>query len=188
MSTQSETNTHIGNSLSLKRIGLWVFILSETFLFGALISTRYYLQGVERPDHLNQPLGLVISIVLLMSSLAAYRGEVAVSYNDQKKFRINIISTIILASIFLVGVGWEWYEAFQYFPPSSAFGTIFFTMTGIHAFHVLTGMIALIIIVKMGSDGRFNSNSYWGVEGVVKYWHFVDVAWVFIYPTLYLVS
>lgn len=188
MSTQSEVHATSHDEFSMKRVGLWIFILSETFLFGALISTRFYLQGVERPDHLNQPLGLAISLVLLMSSLAAFRGEVAVAHNNQQKFRKNIIATIVLASIFLIGVGWEWYEAFHYFPPSSAFGTIFFTMTGIHAFHVITGIIALIVIVRMGSDGRFNSDSHWGVEGVVKYWHFVDVAWVFIYPTLYLVN
>jgi cytochrome c oxidase subunit 3 len=61
-------------------------------------------------------------------------------------------------------------------------------MTGIHAFHVLTGLIALTIVYRLGRDGRFTHENYWGVEGTVKYWHFVDVAWVFIYPTLYLVN
>jgi len=169
-------------------IGLWLFILSETFLFGALISTRFYLQGVHRPDHLNQPLGLVISIILLLSSLLAYRGEMGASIGDTKRFRNNILGTILLAALFLVGVGYEWYEAFKHFPPSTGYGTVFFTMTGLHAVHVLSGMLALIIVWFMGLDGRFNESNYWAVEGTVKYWHFVDVAWVFIYPTLYLVN
>ena len=172
----------------MKLIGLWLFILSETFLFGALISTRFYLQGVHRPEHLNQPLGLVISIVLLLSSLMAYRGEMGASIGDTKRFRNNILGTILFGALFLVGVGYEWYEAFIHFPPSTGYGTVFFTMTGLHAAHVLSGMIALIIVWVMGLDGRFNGSNYWAVEGTVKYWHFVDVAWVFIYPTLYLVS
>ncbi len=79
-------------------------------------------------------------------------------------------------------------EASTHFPPHTGFGTLFFTMTGIHAFHVLSGLIALAVIYGLGRSRRFTAGNYWGVEGTVKYWHFVDVAWVFIYPTLYLVN
>lgn len=110
------------------------------------------------------------------------------AHGDQRRFRRNILFTLGLAVLFLVGVGIEWAEAFRHFPPSTSFGTLFFTLTGVHAFHVLTGIIALLLVFFLGRDGRFTTGNYWGVEGVVKYWHFVDVAWVFIYPTLYLVS
>lgn len=74
------------------------------------------------------------------------------------------------------------------FPPDTLYGSAFFTLVGLHAFHVLTGVIALSVVRRLGKGGRFGSDSYWGVEGVLKCWHFVDVAWVFIFPTLYLVS
>ena len=61
-------------------------------------------------------------------------------------------------------------------------------MTGIHAFHVISGLIALAVIYGMVRNGRFGRGNYLGGEGSVKYWHFVDVAWVFIYPVLYLVN
>jgi cytochrome c oxidase subunit 3 len=99
-----------------------------------------------------------------------------------------MLYTIGLGILFLAGVGYEWAEALEHFPPSTGFGTVFFTLTGVHAFHVLTGLIVLGIVYYMGRDGRFTTGSYWGVEGSVKYWHFVDAAWVLIYPTLYLVS
>jgi cytochrome c oxidase subunit 3 len=183
------TITHAAhNRLAINRLGLWLFIISESFLFSALLSSRYFLQGVQRPEDLNQPLGLAISIILAASSLTAYRGETAAAYGEQRRYRRNILFTIGLGVLFLVGVGIEWSEAFQHFPPSSGFGTLFFTLTGVHAFHVLTGIIALLVVFFLGRDGRFTTGSHWGVEGVVKYWHFVDVAWVFIYPTLYLVS
>lgn len=186
---EMERRAHTAYSrLYINRVGLWLFILSETFLFAALLSSRYYLHGFNRPAELNQFLGLVISIILVLSSLTAYRAEIASAHGDQRRFRRNILTTISLGLIFLVGVVVEWWEGFQFFPPSTGFGTIFFTLTGVHAFHVLTGILALTLVYFLGRSGRFSRGSYWGVEGVVKYWHFVDVAWVFIYPTLYLVS
>ena len=176
------------NRLAINRLGLWLFILSDGFLFIALLTTRFYLQGVQRPPELNQFLGLVISIILLLSSLAAYRGETAAISGDIKGFRRNILFTIGLGALFLVGVGIEWVEGFRYFPPTTGFGTVFFTLTGFHAFHVLTGVLALVIILLPGQEKRLQAGNCWGVEAMVKYWHFVDVAWVFIFPTLYLVS
>lgn len=174
--------------LAINRIGLWLFLLSETFLFGALISSRYFLQGLQRPETLNQPLGLALTVVLIGSSLSAYRAETAIARGERRIFQRNILLTIALGALFLAGVAVEWREAFLHFPPPSGFGTLFFTMTGIHAFHVLTGLIALAVIYLLGRQGRFAPGNSWGVEGTVKYWHFVDVAWVFIYPTLYLVN
>ena len=129
-----------------------------------------------------------ITVVLIASSLTAYRAEVFSAHGNQQAFRRNILYTLGLGVLFLAGVGLEWSKALGHFPPTTGFGTLFFTMTGIHAFHVLSGLIALSIVWALGSDGRFSQGSYWGVEGTVKYWHFVDVAWVFIYPTLYLVN
>ncbi|MBI4235879.1 MAG: heme-copper oxidase subunit III [Chloroflexi bacterium] len=174
--------------LALNRLGLWLFILSDAFFFTALLSSRYFLHGVFRPAEINQPLGFAISIVLLLSSLTAYRAETAAAYGDLKRSQRNILYTIGLGLLFLVGVAIEWSEGFQFFPPSTGFGTMFFTLTGVHATHVLSGMVALAVVWNLGRDGRFARGNYWGVEGTVKYWHFVDVAWVLIYPTLYLVS
>ncbi len=172
---------------SLNRLGLWLFLLSESFLFGAALSSRYYLHGVERPPEVNQLLGLAITGVLLVSSWTAYRAERAAAHGHQRGLLRNLAATVGLGFLFLVGVVGEWSEAFHFFPPHTPYGTIFFTTTGLHAFHVLTGVLALTIVLHLARDGRFTHGDYWGVEGVVKYWHFVDVAWVFIYPTLYLV-
>ncbi len=176
------------NRLAINRLGLWLFFLSDSFLFLALLVTRYYLQGVNRPPELNQPLGFAISAILLLSSLAAYRGETAIAHGDERLFRRSILFTLILGSLFLVGVGLEWSEGFRFFPPAAGFGMVFFTLTGFHAIHVLSGLLVLLVLLLPGQRGRFGPQSYWGVEGIVKYWHFVDVAWVFIFPTLYLVS
>ncbi len=174
--------------LQIHRLGLWLFILSECFLFGAIISARYFLAGVSRPHELNQGLGLAITMVLLLSSLTAYRSEVAAAHGNTRQFIRNSLATIILGGLFLVGVTVEWGEAFEFFPPQSAFGTIFFPLTGLHAFHVISGLLLLGFIAVKGRNGKYSEHDYWPVEGAVKYWHFVDIAWVVIYPTIYLVS
>ncbi|MBI4336556.1 MAG: heme-copper oxidase subunit III [Chloroflexi bacterium] len=179
---------HRLSRMALNRMGLWLFLLSETFFFAALISSRYYLQGLARPETLNQALGLGITMVLLLSSLSAYRAETCIAHGDRKGFQQNLLATIALGLLFVVGVAMEWREAFVHFPPNTGFGSIFFTMTGIHAFHVLSGLLVLTLVYMLGRRGHFSAGSSWGVEGAVKYWHFVDVAWVFIYPTLYLVT
>ena len=175
-------------SLYRKRLGLWLFIVSECYLFLAFLSARYYLLGVHRPPELNQTLGLVISGALLLSSLTAYRAECSAEHGDIPGLLRNTAATIVLALLFLVGVGMEWVEAFGFFPPSQAFGTVFFSLTGLHALHVISGTVLLALVYWNGRRGRYTPDNMWGVEASVKYWHFVDIAWVFIYPTLYLVS
>jgi cytochrome c oxidase subunit 3 len=191
MATSTEARSSYGgfSHLAINHVGIWLFFTSETFLFGGLISARYYLRGFQTPDDVNQVLGLGITAVLLLSSLSAYRAETAIANGDHGRFIRNLLATIGLGVLFLVGVGVEWFEAYQHFPPSSAYGTVFFATTGVHAAHVLSGIVMLAMVYFLGRRrGRWGPEAYWGVEGSIKYWHFVDVAWVFIYPTLYLVG
>lgn len=174
--------------LRINQLGLWLFIASEAFLFSAIISARYVLVGVDRPEHLNQGLGLAISFVLLASSFTAYRAETAIGFGDRRGLMRNLGATLVLGLVFMGGVVLEWKEGLEFFPPQTPYGSVFFTLIGFHAFHVLTGLVALAVVLHLARRGRFGPDDFWGVEGAVKYWHFVDVAWVVIFPTLYLVS
>lgn len=186
---QVRERTHPHKSrLGINRVGLWLFLASDAVFFGVLLSTRYYLQGVHTPQEVSQILGFTITSVLLLSSVTAYRGEACAIHGDQKGFRRNILFTILLGTLFIGGVATEWKLAFEHFPPNTGFGTVLFVTTGIHAFHVVTGLTVLTVVYRLGKDGRFSRGYFWPVEGSVKYWHFVDVAWVFIFPTLYLVG
>ncbi len=177
--------------LYMNRLGLWLFIISESFLFGGILVARFYLWGGTRP-HLNQMLGMSVTILLVISSFFANRAEVAIKHDDRKEFVRSILMTMLLGLAFLAGVvGLEWRTA----PVTpmldgefNVYGAVLFFMTGMHAFHVLTGVILLAITARLGAKGRFNSSDFWGVEGVVVYWHFVDVVWVFFYPALYLMG
>ena len=104
----------------------------------------------------------------LWSSLSAYRAEMTAAHGNQARFKRNILITLVLGVVFVVGVGIEWKEAFVHFPPSTGFGTLFLTMTGIHAYHVISGLIALAVVYGMRRMGRFGKGNYWEGEGAVK--------------------
>jgi len=172
------------NPLAMKRAGLWLFFFSESVLFGLLISTRFFLEGIQK-EHLNQLLGLGITIVLVTSSTTAYMAETAMERGRRRSAIWFIVATIGLGLLFALGVGFEWATA--EFSRHEAFGTVFFTMTGVHASHVMSGVGLLVLLLVQLLRGRFSKSDHWPVSGVIMYWHFVDIVWVFFYPTLYLV-
>lgn len=169
------------------RLGLWLFIISDSFVFGALLVSRFYLLGLTRP-HLEQFLGLIVTAVLLISSFFMNRAEVQIAHGDRKGFKTSMIITMILGIGFLLGVvGVEWQLA-PFGPGDGPAAGIFFMMTGMHAFHVLTGVIFLAIVLRNGMRGKYTAERHWGVEAAANYWHFVDVVWIFFYPALYLIG
>ncbi|HVN55643.1 MAG TPA: cytochrome c oxidase subunit 3 [Anaerolineaceae bacterium] len=169
------------------RLGLWLFLVSDSFIFGALLVTRFYLLGLHRPE-LNQPLGLVVTSVLLTSSFFMNRAETSMAYGDRKGFLSNILATIALGITFLLGVvGVEWRTA-PFSVSDGAQGAVFFMMTGMHGFHVLTGVVLLLILYFNGRRGVYSAERHWAVEAGAVYWHFVDLVWVFFYPALYLIG
>ena len=170
------------------RLGLWLFIFSESFLFSAFIASRYISAGTDKPEHLNQALALALTIVLLVSSISAYLAEQAIAHDDRRTFTICMSITILLGIGFMAGVAQEFSEAAKDFPVNTIFGSNFYMLIGLHSFHVLTGALALAVALNLGRKGHFGSHNSWFVEATVKYWHFVALAWVVIYPTLYLVG
>lgn len=186
--SDSATGHHSAEwKLSTNRLGLWLFILSDAFLFSGLFVTRFNLLGLIRPD-LNQYLGLLVTAVLLVSSFFMNRAETQMSQGNQKGFLVSTAITMLLGIGFLAGViGVEWRDA-PFSAGDSAASAVFFMMTGMHAFHVLTGVIFLGIILNNGRRGLYSQEDHWAVEAATVYWHFIDVVWIFFYPALYLIG
>jgi cytochrome c oxidase subunit 3 len=170
------------------RWGLWLFIISDTFLFLGLLIARFNLMGDTRPE-LDQTLGLIVTGMLLVSSFLINRAEIAIAAGDIKAFKRNTLGTIILGVLFTIGVvGVEWPLAAQHVAVNTVAGSIFFTMTGMHALHVVTGVIFLVIVYNNGRKGLYTQERHWPVEAAAVYWHFIDVVWIFFYPALYLIG
>jgi len=186
------------------RLGLWLFLVSDSFVFAGLMAMRVNLLGLNRPE-LNQFLGLGVTAVLLISSFFMNRGETLMHNGDRQGFLRNTAITFLLGLGFLLGVIIiEWHtipaiaETILHLfgepagveplkPTSGVAGAAFFMMTGMHAFHVLSGLILLAIIWNNGRKGFYDEKQY-PVEAAAVYWHFVDVVWIFFYPALYLIG
>lgn len=197
---------HAGDfNLQHNRFGLWMFFVSEIFLFGGLLAARFYLwrgEGGEiiRPE-LDQFVGLLVTVVLLISSWSMNMAETGMEHDDRRTFNIGMWSTFVLGLIFLFGVLiFEWgliripidmhifNNAGHIKPWDGAFGAVIFAMTGMHALHVLSGLIFILIVWNNGRMGHYSSESHWGVEACAIYWHYVDLVWIFFYPALYLIG
>jgi cytochrome c oxidase subunit 3 len=171
------------------RLGLWLFLISDSFVFGGLMVMRMNLLGLTRP-HLNQTLGLLVTAVLLVSSFFMNRGETMMKSGNRQGFLNNTLVTFLLGLGFFIGVvAVEWRLAAHegLTASSGAAGAAFYMMTGMHAFHVLTGLILLAIVWINGRKGLYDEKHY-PVEAAAVYWHFVDVVWIFFYPALYLIG
>jgi cytochrome c oxidase subunit 3 len=170
------------------RLGLWLFLISDAFVFLGLLVARFNLLGLDVRPELNQFLGLAITLVLLVSSYCMFRAETAMSFGDYKSFSLFMMATIGLGVLFLLGVvGLEWQIA-PGGPADGAMWSIFYAMTGFHAFHVLTGVALLAIVFRNARKGLYNAQRHYPVEAAAVYWHFVDVVWMFFYPALYLIG
>lgn len=185
--TSLEHESRLKKKVGTNRIGLWLFLLSDAFVFGGLLISRFYLMGATRP-HLEQTLGLIVTSVLLLSSFTMNRADTAIARGDEQGLTRSILMTLILGLVFLIGVlGFEWRLA-PFGPADGVQGAIFYMLTGMHAFHVLTGVIFLGFVYRNGRKGLYSREEHWQVEAAAVYWHFIDVVWIFFYPALYLIG
>lgn len=178
------------------KLAMWIFLATEVHLFGgafcvfAYFRWRYFEQFNEFAQTLNWRLGLTNTIVLLTSSYTMVRGVDAAQKGLNKSVKNWMILTILLAFMFFIIKGIEYNAKFEHgiYPSSHIFWGLYFTMTGIHAFHVAVGIGALVWLYKLADKNRFSTTYYTPVEVVGLYWHLVDIIWIFLFPILYLLG
>jgi len=177
------------------KLGIWLFLASEVMLFGALFSSYVLLRvgAVSWPhgyEHLNIPLATVNTVVLISSSVTMVMAWASLATGSFRRYRIYMGSTVALACVFLVIKGFEYAAKFEHglYPSESTFIAIYFTLTGLHALHIVGGIVVNSYLLGPGSamwqtDPRRFTNR---VEVAGLYWHFVDLVWIFLFPVLYL--
>jgi cytochrome c oxidase subunit 3 len=177
------------------KLGTWLFLASEVMLFGALFSSYVLLRvGAESWPHgwtiLNVPLATLNTVVLISSSVTMVMSWASLKMHDFGKYRLYMGATILLALVFLVVKSFEYGQKFEHhlLPSTSTFLAIYFTLTGLHALHVIGGIIVNSYLWGPGAKmwrsdpDRFANR----VEVAGLYWHFVDLVWIFLFPVLYL--
>jgi cytochrome c oxidase subunit 3 len=189
VNSRSDTGLYNG------KLGIWLFLSSEVMLFGALFSSYILLRlgAVTWPhgyEHLNIPLGTVNTAVLITSSVTMVMAWASLMKKDFAKYRRFLGATILLAIVFLVIKGFEYAAKFEHglYPSTSTYFAIYFVLTGLHALHIIGGILVNLYFWGPGSKmwttdpERFTHR----IEIAGLYWHFVDIVWIFLFPMLYL--
>jgi cytochrome c oxidase subunit III len=181
-----------------KKLGMWIFIVSDACTFGAFLFAYGYMRiGAPvwgTPFGFSSILnGLLMTAVLLSSSLTMLAAVRASQENQKESANKWLGITMLLGSIFAVLHLREWFhlfgEGWRLFsnPTGGAvqFGATFFSVTGLHLTHVVTGVIALAFVARGYIQGRYDQSH---IETAGLYWHFVDLVWMFVFPFMYLMN
>ena len=187
-----------------RKLGMWLFIVSDALTFSALLIGYSYVRASSEqwatpfPFYPSIVFSSVMTLCLLSSSLTMVMGVSASARGDKKAVRKWILLTILFGLTFIVLhlIEWkhllddglrpfslpaEWVERWPQASP--LFGASFFAITGLHMFHVLTGLIYLAVVMA-----RVRKLKHEDVEISGLYWHFVDLVWMFVFPMIYLLS
>ena len=202
--SSTEHSEHIDSDTG--KLGMWLFLFTELFLFGglfivyAVMRSKYSADFHQAALELNAFIGATNTVVLLVSSMTVAMSLTAIQQNRGGKAIGLIFITLLLAGVFMVNKYFEWGHKFELhlYPGSDVMRTmphgeimffgLYFMMTGLHALHVIIGGILLTIIMFRINSGKINSSHYLLQENGALYWHLVDLIWIFLFPLLYLVT
>ena len=173
-------------------LGVKLAIVSEVMLFGALFAA-YFVVRSEAPDwppvsDLERPELLLpgLNTLLLVSSSVTMQLAIwATRANDRGRMMRWLFSTIALGGVFLVVQMYE-FATNGFGLADGIFGSTFYTLTGFHGAHVLVGLLLIGIVTNRARKGYVTAERHTSIEAVSYYWHFVDVVWLFLFSTLYV--
>jgi cytochrome c oxidase subunit 3 len=172
-------------------LGMLLFIISEVMVFGAFFTAYFFIrvvQGQEWPaqgDELPKLIAGVNTAILVMSSFTLHWSEVSIKAGNRFGLQAGIFTTLMLGATFLF-VQINEYVNVGFAPQDSAQATIFYGLTGLHGAHVLIGLLLLLSVTVRAFRGHFSAEQHRGVEIPGIYWHFVDVMWIVVYLTIYI--
>lgn len=199
-------NTHIHRDDEASKIGMWLFIFTEMLLFGGLFivySIYRYLHPVAfelAANELDVATGTINTVILLVSSMTIAMSISAIQKGDRKKTLLFLGATLLLALTFLVNKYFEWGSKISHglYPGSdilhefghgdTLFFGLYYFMTGLHALHIIIGVVVIVIVMYRVYISRVREDQYALLENTGLYWHLVDLIWIFLFPLFYLVT
>ncbi|MBA2265946.1 MAG: heme-copper oxidase subunit III [Chloroflexi bacterium] len=184
---------HGGSGMPTALLGMLLFIASEVMFFSGLFATYFNARATtpgawgppEGAHELELVLAGTLTAILLASSFTMQFGVWAVRRGDTGKLKMWTGITLALGVLFLLGQIYD-YSQLGFGIADGVFGTTFYTLTGFHGAHVFGGTVGLTIILARAMRGQFSARNHVAVEAVSMYWHFVDVVWIAVFSTIYL--
>lgn len=194
------------------KFGVWLFLATEILMFGGLF-VGYIIYHQRYPEifhagasFLNWKLGALNTVVLLVSSLTMALSIHYAQEGNKKAVLFHLYATLACAFVFLIVKYFEWTHKFEeglfpgrYFNYHGAeeaghvknlamYFSFYFSMTGLHASHVIAGMVLITWLIKRAHKGHFGPTYWTPLECVGLFWHLVDLIWIYLFPLLYLIG
>jgi cytochrome c oxidase subunit III len=182
---------NVSSRVEAQFLGMLLFIISEIMLFGAFFTAYFFIRVVGEADwpaqgeHLPVAIAGVNTAILLSSSFTMHWTLEGVRNENRNALKIGILTTFLLGLTFLT-IQVNEYVHIGFSPADNAQGTIFYCLTGLHGAHVFIGLTLLAMVTIRAFRGHYSAKEHRGVEVPGIYWHFVDIMWIFVFSTLYV--
>jgi cytochrome c oxidase subunit III len=183
--------THYSSRISPSLLGMYLFIGSEIMLFGSFFTAYFFVRVANGtpwptpPFHLPKYVALVNTCILVTSSFTMHWALTSIKRGNKFGLRAGLTLTFLMGLTFLITQITE-YLRIGFNTSDGAFATIFFCLTGLHGCHVFVGLAILLFMTIRAYRGHFDEAHHYGVEIGGIYWHFVDVMWIVVFLTVYI--
>jgi cytochrome c oxidase subunit 3 len=182
---------YVQGRLDTTLIGVLLFITSEIMFFAGLFAAYFTVRAAHGnpwpPEgfHPEIEIALILLGILLTSSLTMEYALRRIRRGDRTGLVRGLGVTLVLGVLFLIGQLYD-YSILGFGVSSGIYGTVFYTLTGFHGAHVFGGVVAIAVMWFRGLGGQFSARHHAAIEGISWYWHFVDIVWVALVTTLYV--
>jgi cytochrome c oxidase subunit 3 len=182
---------HQSSRVEAGMLGMFLFIASEIMLFGSFFTAYFFVRVANGtpwptpPLHLPVFVALITTCIHVTSSFTIHWATQSIKRGNRAGLQAGLVLTFLMGLTFLLTQMIE-YARVGFAPHDGAFGTIFYCLTGLHGAHVFVGLSILFFMTVRAFRGHFSAESHHGVEIGGIYWHFVDVMWIVVYATVYL--
>jgi cytochrome c oxidase subunit 3 len=183
---------HRSSRVEPQLLGMLLFIISEVMVFGAFFTAYFFIriaQGDPWPAHgttLPVDVAGVNTAILVSSSFTLHWAETALKRGNRFGLKAGMLTTFLLGCAFLF-IQINEYANIGFAPQDQAQATIFYSLTGLHGAHVFIGLVLLLIVTIRAFRGHYSVEEHRGVEIPGIYWHFVDIMWIVVYTTVYVI-
>jgi cytochrome c oxidase subunit 3 len=186
-------DANVSSRVDAQTLGMLLFIISEIMLFGAFFTAYFFIRVVGEAQwfpfdgwELPKLIAGVNTAVLVSSSFTMHWALEGARRGNRRAMQVGLLTTALLGATFL-SVQVNEYVHVGFSPQDNAQGTIFYGLTGLHGAHVAVGLTLLVFATLRAFRGHFTPKEHLGVEVPGIYWHFVDVMWIIVYSTVYLI-
>jgi cytochrome c oxidase subunit 3 len=186
---------HASSRIDRQTLGILIFIVSEVMLFGAFFASYFFLRVVANegdpwpPDGIELPVSVAAmnTAILVSSSFTIHWALESIRSNNRRGLQLGLVATFLLGATFLF-IQMNEYIHIGFSARDDAFGSIFYGLTGLHGAHVFVGLCLLAIATTRAFRGHYGpeEKDHLGVEVPGIYWHFVDVMWLIVFFTVYI--